>query len=226
MIALATLAVLTNLAVSAELEIGVSSRQTKFGSVEKDGAVGVVEGEVGAYGISVGAEWVYDHEGGRELSVGPRYEYEWDGIGAASVGYVYEAHPERGEPCTQYVVPRIAADCLLRPSIEAWYDVAENSGAAYYSLDFGHGFGLTPRFSLDLDAGVGLGNARMNRERADFDAFGFKDLHATAALKYVVTENFGVKPWVSVIHRFRHGGEEDTCGDLLFVGGACAYFEF
>ena len=226
MIALATIAVLTNLAVSAEVEIGVSSRQTKFGSVEKDGAVGIVEGEICAYGISFGTEWVYDHVGGRELSVGTRYEYEWEGFGGASVGYVYEAHPERGEPCTQYVVPRIAADCLLHPSIEGWYDVEENSGAAYYSLDFGHGFGLTSRFSLDLDAGVGLGNARMNRERADFDALGFKDLHATASLKYGVTENFGVKPWVSVIHRFRHGGAADPCGDLLFVGGACAYLEF
>lgn len=226
MVAIATIAVLANLPVSAEVEIGVSSRQTKFGSVEKDGAVGVIEGEMGACGLSVGAEWVYDHDGGRELSVGTRYEYGLEGIGEASVGYVYEAHPERGEPCTQYVVPRIAADCIFCPSIEAWFDVEENSGAEYYSLDFGHGFGLTPRFSLDLDAGVGLGNARMNRERADFDSFGFKDLHATAALRYLVTENFGVKPWVSVIHRFRRGGDEDTCGDLLFVGGACAYLEF
>lgn len=209
---------------SADVDVGFATRQMKFGNAEKDGAVGTVEAEAKWYGVGFSAEWVYDHEGGRELTVGPSGEYTFFDAVTASAQYLLESHPSRVEENTAYVVPRLQGECFLRPSIEWWLDVDSSRGASYWSADIGHTFKLTERISADIDGGTGIGNSLRNRKDADFSSFGFKDIHATASLSYSISESMSVSPWLSAIHRFRHG--EDGCDDFLFVAGANLCYEF
>lgn len=196
---------------TAEVEVGVHNRQTKFGEIEHDAAVGSVEGEIGMYGLSFDWEWIFDGHGGRELTLGPGYFHTFEGDLKAGFKYLFERHPERIEEPTQFAVPSVECDCLLHPTLEWWLDTDRNRWSSYWSADIGHSFDAPFGTRLDLSAGAGL---------SDMARLCFKDMHARAALDIPVCRHLSVVPYIGLVHRFNH--HDAGCDCILCTGAALA----
>jgi hypothetical protein len=156
--------------------------------------------------------------------------------------YVYEYHPpvnkHNGEsnPHTQFLYLTAGLpDLWLAPALSAEVDIDNASGALYLGAEIGHTFALvraaggrqTDPLSLSVGAGIGFGNPKRNSADAAFDAYAFKDIWASAALEWQLTDQLVLSPYVAAyeqLHRrlreaAREAVEGETHASTQLIGG-------
>jgi len=140
------------------------------------------------------------------------------------VNYIYEYHPPvnrwKGEdnPDTQFInVGAALPDLWLAPALSAEFDIDNEYGAMYLAAEIGHTFTLVQAagnreadlLSLSVGGGVGFGNPRRNRHDTGFDTYAFKDVWASAALEWQLTDHIVLSPYVALFEQV-HGRLRDA----------------
>jgi hypothetical protein len=171
-------------------------------------------------------EWKY-----QELDLTPALSWTFEkGLPTpleAELAYCWQHHPsatdEEGNdanPDTQTINFAVGLpDVLLSPSFSLEWDIDEDEGALYGVLGIGHAFELLaaadeeadPVLALELNAGLGIGNAKRNECDAEWDHASLKDVQVGAALPW----NIGpvcISPYAycteQVEHALREAAEE------------------
>lgn len=171
----------------------------------------------------------------QEIAFGPGYvlsfspdEYEFMPTELElSIDYIYEYHPAvkkwRGEenPNTQFInLGAALPELFLRPALNMELDLGRDRESIYLEAEIGHTFALVGNSEVDeenpltfsLGAGVGAGNRQRNKNDLDVGIYAFKDVWASAALEWHITEWAMLSPYVLVseqLHRrLRHEARE------------------
>lgn len=158
------------------------------------------------------------------------------------INYTYAYYPRANElkwdktHDTQFINLGLKLpDLFLEPELTVEFDIDDEMGAIYFNLAGTHAIPLIAAavegdadpLTLELGAGIGLGNAKRNRYDADVDRFGFKDIGLSLALVWQPCECFTIAPYVAVYEqldgslrdaaRFYIEGEKHR--STQFVGG-------
>ncbi len=163
-------------------------------------------------------EWKY-----QELDLTPAVGWTFeDGLPTpleVELSYCWAHHPdakdEDGEdanPDTQTIGLSLGLpDVFLAPALGVEWDIDDEEGAVYAMLEVSHGFeilageeeGDDPALSLELGAGLGMGNAKRNELDAEWDHASLKDVQLSAALPWNVGP-LTVKPYALCTEQVEH----------------------
>lgn len=149
-------------------------------------------GKKGAYGDR---KWKYE-----EFCFGPTVMHQFgDVLLSASYFYEYYSRSTIFRDKQTMTVGAALPDIFLSPSVSLEIEFTEAREAAYLLFGCGHTFTLVEdALFLELSGGIGFGNSKRNRYDTGFNSAGVKDIFASAALLWRVSERVTVSPYVTV----------------------------
>lgn len=115
-------------------------------------------------------------------------------------GWIYYHYPDQAANSQEVYLEASLDDVFLAPAVTVYYDT-DDARAFYINPTVSHTFTLIQdRLELELEGGIGWGDARFNRYNFCDDSLheGFTDITATAELTYTVNENISCGPFLSV----------------------------
>ena len=220
---------------TAEIEAFYRSRKIERGMVENPESVFGYEAEVEWYGFFLGVEGCYDMTNvhGRrghynEIATSAGYGVKF-GDFSAKAAYIYKKckecagekeHTQEVDLELEYETPWVT------PFLEWNCDIDNKPGAMYGAFGLKRAWELSEWLVASACGGIGVGNAKRNRQDFDRDSCAFRDMHVGAELEIELCPHVKLVPSVDLYDQFTSAGRHAYRKGFVAVGGVKLSVEF